>query len=217
MFHTERPLVWPEALWGNSVEVEAGWHWRPILYEPPCALCPQGQFTMSLPPEARESTRGSHTYGVWQRLLCGPVGRKRHHALLIKSYKAVKSPEDRSPIGQKNSFGNTDLLKGCGKARVVPGWVGQQWLGQKHGGEELIRPLLVLPPPGIYAWADIRGGNWKTEGWRAQDTAEKRGHSKTCLSYWPWIFCARQRTLEHGYGSWKQLVNRDGVRWALLP
>ena len=47
------------------------------------------------------------------------MGRKRHHALLIKTYKAVKSPEDQSPVSQKNSFGNIDLLKGSGKARVV--------------------------------------------------------------------------------------------------
>ena len=52
-------------------------------------------------------------------MFCGPMGRKRHHALLIKTYKAVKSPEDQSPVGQKNSFGNIDLLKGSGKARVV--------------------------------------------------------------------------------------------------
>lgn len=75
----------------------------------------------NLPPHCLESTRGSHTYGVEQRLLCGPMGRKRYHALLTKTYRAVKNLEDQSPTGQKSSFGNIYLLKGHGKTRVVAG------------------------------------------------------------------------------------------------
>lgn len=153
---------------------------------------------------ASESTRGPHTYGVEQRLLCGPMGRKRHHALPTKTYRAVKSPEDQSSTGQKSSFGNTYQVNGYGKARAVAGWAGQylwntgqQWLGQKHGSEQLIRPLLLLPPAGIYAWTHIRQWEPKNLGLEGivdntgKILAEKRGHSNTCLSYWPWMFYAR--------------------------
>lgn len=113
---------------GLKPSEEIAWRWRQAGTEGlssmshPVPCVPRGNLPLHC---LRESTRGSHTSGVEQGLLCGPTGRKRHHALLIKSVKAVKSPEDRSPIGQKNSFGNIDLLKGCGKARVVAGWVGQ--------------------------------------------------------------------------------------------
>lgn len=65
----------------------------------------------------------------------------------------------------------------------------QQWLGQKRVSEQLIRPLLLLPPPGIYAWADIR--QWELKNWGLEGIvdntghilAEKKRHSNTCLSY----------------------------------
>lgn len=202
MFHTRRLLVWLEALWGSSVEVEEGWHWRTILYEPPCAWCPQGQFTTSLPPRALEAPTQSGA-----EIVTCPMERKRHHALLTKTYRAVESPEDQSPTGQKSSFGKYHLLKGCGKVRGVAGWVGQpsetwatvtwakarKWTADKATVTALVSML----------GQTLGSGNWKTEGWRAlwttQDISQqKREHSETFVSYWPWMFCARQRPLEHG-------------------
>lgn len=45
------------------MEVEAGWHSRPILYEPLCAWCPQGELTTSLPLRAPEAP----THMEWSR------------------------------------------------------------------------------------------------------------------------------------------------------
>lgn len=148
------------------------------------------------------STRGSHTYRVEQTLLRGPTGGggwggcgggKRHHALPTKTYWAVKSPEDQTQLARRAAleisiYPRVWESQGSGRlSRATPLTHGQQWLGQKHVSEQLIRPLFLLPPPDIYAWADTR--QWELKNWGLEGTvdntghlAEMRRHSNTCLS-----------------------------------
>lgn len=129
---------------GLKPSEEIAWRWRQAGTEGlsstshPVPCVPRDNLPLHC---LREGTRGSHTYGVKQGLLCGPTGRKRHHALLTKSYKAVKSPEDRSPIGQKNSFGNNRSTQGLWESqgsgrlsRATP---------PKHGNSDLGKSVEV--------------------------------------------------------------------------
>ena len=201
----KRLLVWLEALWGNSVAVEAGWHWRPILYKPPCALYPQGQFTTTLPPRDHQST--PHIWSGAEIVLWShgeeeaPCFADQNLQSSQKSRGSKPSqPEEqlwkyRSTQGLWESQGSGGLVGDSSETRATVSWVkAWKWTAAKATVTATTSWYLCL--------GRHRGGNWKTEGWRAlwttQDTAEKRGHSKTCLSSWPWMFCARQRPLEHG-------------------
>lgn len=177
MFHTKRLLVWLEALWGSSVEVEAGWHWRPILYKPPCAWCLQGQFTTSLP---REHQRLPYIWSGAEIIMWS------HGEEEIPCFADQNLQSSQKSRGSKPNWPEEQLWKylstqgawenqGSGRlSRAIPLKHRQQWLGQKHGSEELIRPLLLLPPPAIYARADIR--QWELKNWWLESTVEHTGH-----------------------------------------
>lgn len=185
MFHTKRLLVWLEALWGSSVEVEAGWHSKPILSSMSYPVLVSPVATDHLCYLREHQSRDCYVVPLGRRgtTLCWPKPTEQSKVQRIKAQLARRAALEISIQGVWESQGSGRLR------RATPLTHGQQWLGQKHVSEQLIRPLLLLPPPGIYAWADIR--QWELKNWGLEGIvdntghilAEKKRHSNTCLSY----------------------------------
>lgn len=122
------------------------------------------------------STRGPHIYRVEQTvaplggrgtMLCWPKPTEQSKVHRIKAQLARRAALEISIQGVWESQGSGRL------SRAIPQTHGQQWLGQKHLSEQLIRPLLLLPPPDIYAWADIR--QWELKNWGLEGTVDNTG------------------------------------------
>lgn len=186
MFHTKRLLVWLEALWGSSVEVEAGWHSKPILsfMSYPVLVSPVATDHLCYLREHQSRDCYVVPLGRGGTTLCWPKPTEQSKSRGSK----LNWPEEQ--LWKYLSIQGVWESQGSGRlSRARPLTHGQQWLRQKHVSEQLIRPLLLLPPPGIYAWADIR--QWELKNWGLEGIvdntghilAEKKRHSNTCLSY----------------------------------